>query len=77
MKDDIVKDSFKAVLSCLKLQNDKISQINIDLYDKITREEFNENIKHKVNFSDFMTQLNYFEEKEKKHIAILKQIHLL
>lgn len=66
LKDDIVKDSFKAILSCLKLQNDKISQINIDLYDKITREEFNENIKHKVNFSDFMTQLNDLEEKEKK-----------
>ena len=66
LKDDIVKDSFKAILSCLKLQNDKINQMNIDLYDKITREEFNENIKHKVNFSDFMTQINDLEEKEKR-----------
>ena len=66
LKDDIVKDSFKAILSCLKLQNDKINQINIDLYDKITREEFNENIKHKVNFSDLMTQLNDLEEKDKR-----------
>ena len=66
LKDDIVKDSFKAILSCLKLQNDKLNQMNIDLYDKITREEFNESIKHKVNFSDFMTQLNDLDEKEKR-----------
>ena len=66
LKDDIVKDSFKAILSCLKLQNDKINQMNIDLYDKITREEFNESIKHKVNFSDFMIQLNDLDEKEKR-----------
>ena len=66
LKDDIVKDSFKAILSCLKLQNDKINQMNINLYDKITREEFNESIKHKVNFSDFMTQLNDLDEKEKR-----------
>lgn len=66
LKDDIVKDSFKAILSCLKLQNDKLNEMNIDLYDKITREEFNESIKHKVNFSDFMTQLNDLDEKEKR-----------
>ena len=66
LKDDIVKDSFKAILSCLKNQNDKLNNIDSNLYDKISREEFNENLKNKVNFSDFMSQLNYLGEKNNR-----------
>ena len=62
LKDDIIKDSFKAILSCLKNQNDRINNIVSNLYDKIGREEFNENLKNKVNFSDFMSQLNNMPE---------------
>ena len=62
LKDDIIKDSFKAILSCLKNQNDRINNIDSNLYDKIGREEFNENLKNKVNFSDFMSQLNNMPE---------------
>ena len=65
LKDEIVKDSFKAILSILKFQNDKINKIDVNLYDKVSREEFNQNIKLKVNYSDFMSQLNDLGGKEK------------
>ena len=65
LKDEIVKDSFKAILSILKFQNDKINKIDLNLYDKVSREEFNQNIKLKVNYSDFMSQLNDLGGKEK------------
>ena len=63
LKDEIIKDTFKTILSCFIYQNDKLNQIDTYLYNKISREEFNENIKNKVNFSDFMSQLNKIEEK--------------
>ena len=65
LKDEIIKDSLKAILSCLKIQNDKINKIDIGLFNKISREEFNENIKNKVNFSDFMSQLHELTKKGK------------
>jgi hypothetical protein len=66
LKDEIIKDSLKAILSCLKIQNDKINTIDKELYNKINREEFNKNIKTKVNFSDFMKEVNELKEKEQK-----------
>ena len=71
LKDEIIKDSLKAILSCLKNQNDKINTIDKELYYKINREEFNKNIKTKVNFSDFMKEVKDLKEKEKKKINFI------
>lgn len=66
IKDEIIKDSFQAILSLLKYQNDKINQIDNDIYNKISREEFNENLKTKVNYSEFMSQLSSIKDKDTK-----------
>ena len=66
IKDEIIKDSFQAILSLLKYQNDKINQIDNNIYNKITREEFNENLKTKVNYSEFMSQLSSIRDKGTK-----------
>ena len=66
IKDEIIKDSFQAILSLLKYQNDKINQIDNNIYNKITREEFNENLKTKVNYSEFMSQLSIIRDKDTK-----------
>ena len=66
IKDEIIKDSFQAILSLLKYQNDKINQIDNDIFNKITREEFNENLKTKVNYSEFMSQLSSIKDKDTK-----------
>ena len=47
LKDEIIKDSLKTILSCFKYHNDKINQIDAYLYNKISREEFNQNLKIK------------------------------
>ena len=66
LKDEIIKDSLKTILSCFKYHNDKINQIDAYLYNKISREEFNQNLKNKVNYSDFMSQINEIGEKNKQ-----------
>lgn len=66
INDEIIKDSFKAILSILKYQNEKLNEIDNNIYNKISREEFNENLKHKVNYSEFMSQLNNIGYKDTK-----------
>ena len=58
LKDEIVKDSFRTMLKYLQYQNEKLNQIEINLYNKITRQEFNEVLKSKVSYSELISKFN-------------------
>lgn len=58
LKDEIIKDSFRTMLKYLKYQNEKLNQTEINLYNKISREEFNEVLKSKVSYSDLISKYN-------------------
>lgn len=50
INEEIIKDSFKTMLTLIKHQNEKINQLDSELYSKVNREEFNEYLKNKVDY---------------------------